>query len=84
MGVLFWNCSGMMGKEDGAVLEWVKSHLWYMHVNPLSRENPYCRVGFVFASERRISRLRSCAVGFEREKFLQQSSEPNGGNPIVE
>ena len=83
MRVLSWKCSEMMGKEDDTVPEWVKSHLQYMQVIPSTRGNPDCEVGFASASKREISHLRSCVVMTLRGKTLQQSSDPEWGNPIV-
>ena len=50
-GVLSWKRSGMMGKEDGMIPEWMNSHMRYLQVIPPSGENSDCGVGFTFASK---------------------------------
>ena len=82
LGVLSWKCSRMMGKKDGAILEWVKSHLRYMQVIPLSRGNLDCGVGFASTSKRGCPSVELRYQGSDRGKSLQQTL--SGENPIVE
>jgi len=75
----------MMGNEDGAIPEWLKSRLRYLQVIPPSRENPNCGVGFASAFEWGISRLWSYAVRALRgEHPCSRAQTSSGENPIVE
>ena len=73
----------MMGKEDGAVLEWVKNHPWYLQIIPTSEENPGWEIGFASAFEREMSRLRRCQSLRAGNPYGRAQSS-SGENPIVD